>query len=389
MSHPALQPGRIGPLALRNRIIRTATYEGMTPGGRVSDALIEHHAGFARRGVGLSIVAYGAVASAGRTFDDQLLVDAGAADGLKRLADAVHAEGGAVCLQLAHCGGFSKLPGHGAPRGPSAALNPYGLAYGLPRIRAMSHDDIEQTTADYVRAAVLARDAGFDALELHCGHGYLLSQFLSPRLNKRRDEYGGDLQGRLRFPLQVVAAIREAVGPDLCLLAKLNLNDGISGGSDEADAVHIAQALESAGVNGLIPSGGLVQRTAFYLLRGGVPIKEMAGGESSILQRWAMRAFAPFLVKPYAYTSTFLFDGASQVLDAVQVPVALLGGVDSVAALDRAFDRGFPFVVMGRALLADPDFVERLTAGERVVSRCDHCNLCVAEMDRGGVRCVL
>ena len=237
--------------------------------------------------------------------------------------------------------------------------------------------------------AVRIRDAGFDAVELHVGHGYLLSQFLSPLINRRRDDYGGDLEARLRFPLRALRAVREGGGEGLCVLAKTNLSDGVPGGLELDESVAAARALVAAGAHGVIPSGGLVQRSAFYLMRGGVPIRQMAAGESSAMQRLAMRAFAPFLVKAFPYEPAFFFDAASQVLDAVDAPVGLLGGVDSAAAIARAMARGFDFVVMGRALLADPDFVARLAAGEDVVSRCTHCNECVAAMDQGGVRCVL
>jgi len=383
----ALSPVDVGPLTLRNRFVKTATFEGMSPAGRVTAALVEHHAAMARRGVALTTVAYGAVEPRGRTFADQLLVDADA--GLDRVADAVHAEGGAAALQLAHCGGFSKLRAKRPPGGPSAGWNPYGLAYGVPRVRAMGDDDLDRVLAAYARAAVVTRDPGFDALELHCGHGYLLSQFLSPIFNRRSDRWGGDLEARLRFPLAVVAAVRAAVGDDVALLAKINLEDGVPGGSTLDDAVAIARALEAAGVHGLVPSGGLVQRSAFFLMRGDVPIAEMAAAEASPLQSVALRAFAPFLVKAWPYTSGFFFAAADRVRAAVSIPVGLLGGVDSTEQVRRALDAGFAFVVMGRALLADPDFVERAAAGEQVTSRCTHCNRCVAEMDRDGVRCVL
>ncbi|MEZ4439146.1 MAG: NADH:flavin oxidoreductase [Polyangiaceae bacterium] len=383
----ALSPVRVGALELRNRFVKTATFEGMSPRGRVSEALVAHHAAMARHGVALTTVAYGAVEPSGRTFGDQLLVTA--ETDLARIADAVHAEGGAVSLQLAHSGGFTKLRHPRGPAGPSEGINAYGIAHGAPWIKAMTSEDIERVTAAYAQAATVARDAGFDALELHCGHGYLLSQFLSPAMNRRRDAWGGDLQGRLRLPLAVVRAIRDVVGEKVALLAKINLEDGVHDGSTIDDAVVIARALAQAGVDALVPSGGLVQRNAFFLMRGDVPIREMAATETSLLGRVAMRVFAPWLVKAYPYTSAFFEDRAARVLGAVDIPVGLLGGVDSADVIERALERGFSFVAMGRALLADPDFIERLAAGERVVSRCTHCNRCVAEMDRSGVRCVL
>jgi 2,4-dienoyl-CoA reductase-like NADH-dependent reductase (Old Yellow Enzyme family) len=384
--HRSLEPGRIGGLKLRNRIIKTATYEGLSPGGRVTDGLVCHHADMARQGVGLTTVAYGAVSPEGRTFADQLLVTADS--GLEAIAQGVHRAGGAVSLQLAHCGGFSKNAAAGTPMGPSAAWNPYGLAHGLPRVRAMGDLDIQHVIESYAQSAAVAQSAGFDAVEVHCGHGYLISQFLSPIFNKRTDGYGGDLAGRMRLATEVVAAVRRQVGPDFPVLAKTNLSDGVRGGSNESDAVHISMALEAAGVDAIVPSGGLVQRSAFYLMRGDAPVAEMAANESSLLQRVAMRAFGPWLVRAYPYTSSFFFEQATTVVKAVEIPVVLLGGVDSGAAIERAFDAGFSFVAMGRALLADPDFVERMAAGESVVSRCTHCNLCVARMNKG-VRCAL
>jgi len=385
--HPALDPGRIGPLTLRNRIVKTATFEGMTPAGRVTPELIAHHATMAENGVALTTVAYGAVEDAGRTFTRQLLVDEDSSAGLTQLADAVHENGGKVSLQLAHCGGFSK---HVAvPKGPSTGWNAYGTASGRPLIRAMTTDDLARVVDASGRAAQIAADAGFDAVEVHCGHGYLLSQFLSPVINRRTDSYGGSLENRLRFPLEVARRVVETVGDRVAVLAKINLSDGVGGGLTEADAPTIAVALQSAGVHALVTSGGLVQRSAFFLMRGQVPLREMAAVETNALQSVALRVFGAFLVKPFPWTPGFFVEPGAAVVDAVDIPVVALGGLDSAQTLNRAFDAGYQFAAMGRTLLADPDFIARLTAGESPVSRCTHCNLCVAEMDRGGVRCVL
>lgn len=385
VEHRALQPGRIGPLSLRNRVVKTATFEGMTPEGVVTERLIAHHRGMAEGGVALTTVAYGAVEAQGRTFSQQLLVGPQSAPGLARLARAVHDAGGAVSLQLAHCGGFTKT---GRPSGPSAGWNAYGTASGHPRIHAMAEPDLARVEAAFAQAAQIALDAGFDAVEVHVGHGYLLSQFLSPLLNRRRDAYGGDLPGRLRFPLRVVRAVVEQVGSRVAVLAKMNLADGLPGGLTEAEAPAIAQALESAGVHALVTSGGLVQRSAFYLLRGDVPLSAMAKEEPGWLQSLALRGLGRFLVRPFAWSPGFFLDAGQSVVRAVDVPVVALGGLDSAATLERALRAGYGFVAMGRTLLADPDFVQRLAAGTAPVSRCTHCNLCVATMDRG-VRCVL
>jgi 2,4-dienoyl-CoA reductase-like NADH-dependent reductase (Old Yellow Enzyme family) len=385
--HAALSPGRIGPLETRNRIIKTATFEGMTDEGRVTDALIAHHAGMAAGGVALTTVAYGAVEDRGRTFSRQLLVDRDSEPGLSALASAVHRHGGAVSLQLAHCGGFSKIAA--PPQGPSTGWNAYGTAAGKPWIQAMSSEDFPRIIEAFVRAAETAASAGFDAVEIHCGHGYLLSQFLSPILNRRTDDWGGSLENRLRLPTDVIRSVVDAVGDRLAVLSKINLSDGVSGGLQVSDSPMIARAMASAGAHALVTSGGLVQRSAFYLMRGAVPLKQMAAADPSAIQRLALRLFGAVLVRPFPWTPGFFLAPGQAVLDAVDIPVVALGGLDSSATLTQALGQGYSFAAMGRTLLADPDFVQKLADGQSPVSRCNHCNQCVAEMDRRGVRCVL
>src|SRR5690606_31082490 len=203
---------------------------------------------------------------------DQLWLRPESHAALRDLTRAVHDEGGAASLQLAHAGMFSKLrgPDGRAPRGPSFAFNAYGVSAGLPFARAMDAQDLETTIDDFGRAAETAAELGFDAVELHLGHGYLLSQFLSPAVNRRKDEYGGSLENRLRLPLAIAACVRERVGDALAIVAKTNLSDGFAGGLAIEEALDVARAVEASGlVDALVPSGGFTSRTPFYLLRGG------------------------------------------------------------------------------------------------------------------------
>lgn len=384
-------PARLGALTLRNRVIKTATYEGMCPGGMPSDALVEHHRELAAGGVGLSTVAYCAVSPDGRTFAEQMTMRRETVSPLRRVTDAVHREGGASSLQLGHCGWFTKNRELSTwlPRGPSLCANPYGISAGKPVALAMNARDLAQVVEDFGRAAGLAREAGFDAVELHLGHGYLLSQFLCPATNRRADGYGGGLDGRARLSLEILGRVREVVGSGFPILCKTNLRDGFRGGLELPDAVALALLLEAEGADALVLSGGFTSKTPFYLFRGRRPLAEMIAAEKSRLQRLALRYFGKRVIREYPFEEMFFLAQAREVRASVRMPLVLLGGIVSCANIARAMAEGFDFVAMGRALIADPDLVNRMARDPGARSRCNHCNICVAEMDLGGVRCVL
>lgn len=385
-------PFRLGPLALPNRVVKAATYEGMSPSGVASADLVRFHRRLAAGGVALTTVAYCAVSEDGRTFADQLWLNAASRERLRELTDAVHEEGGAASLQLAHAGMFSKLRGRGGrvPRGPSACFNAYGATAGLPLARAMDERDIERAIDDFGRAAESAVELGFDAVEVHLGHGYLASQFSSPAVNRRRDRWGGSRAARLRLPLAIAARVREIVGDGVAILAKLNLADGFEGGATLDDAIALARALDDGGwADGLVPSGGFTSKTPFYLLRGGLPLARMADAQPSWWSSLAFRWLGGAIIERYPFEEAFFLPMARSLREAVGLSVGLLGGLVSRASLQLAMREGFDFVVLGRALLADPDLVRRMQRGEIDRTRCNACNECVAEMDLGGVRCVL
>jgi 2,4-dienoyl-CoA reductase-like NADH-dependent reductase (Old Yellow Enzyme family) len=383
-------PATLAGLTLRNRVIKTATYEGMTPGGVPSPALTEHHRALAAGGVGMTTVAYCAVSPNGRTFAEQMYMREAIVPALGELTATVRAAGARASLQLGHCGYFSKNREMGRrPLGPSMAFNGYGLMAGMPLARAMRAADIATVVDAFGRAAELAMQAGFDAVELHLGHGYLLSQFLSPAINRRRDQWGGSLDNRMRLPLAVLARVREAVGARVPIIAKTNLRDGFRGGLELEEAVGVAQRLEAAGIDAIEMSGGFTSLSPFYLFRGARPLKEMIEVEKSRLQRLTLRLLGRRIIREYPFEEMFFLDQARAVRAAVRVPLILLGGILSLDNLETAMREGFDFVAMGRALIADPDLVVRMQRGEATRSRCTSCNKCVAEMDRGGVRCVL
>jgi 2,4-dienoyl-CoA reductase-like NADH-dependent reductase (Old Yellow Enzyme family) len=384
------EPFDLAGVRLRNRVIKAATFEGMTPGGRVLEALVKHHRDVAAGGVAMTTVAYCAVEPDGRTFRDQLHMREDVVADLRALTGAVHREGAAASLQLGHCGAFCNNHdlSRRRPLGPSRVFNKLGALGGRPIADAMRREDIRRVTADFVRAALLARESGFDAVELHLGHGYLLSQFLSPSENRRSDEYGGSLENRARFPLDVVSRVRDALPAGMAVLAKVNLRDGHVGGLEVEESAEVARWLEARGVSALVLSGGFVSRDAFYLFRGERPLREMISVEKSLAQKVALALFGPAVIRAHPFEPMYFLPLARVVRRAVRMPLVLLGGITALEHLESAQREGFELAAMGRALIHDPGLIARYAAGAARESGCIPCNRCVAEMDReGGVRC--
>ena len=380
-------PARLGPLRLRNRIVKAATFEGMSRDGLVSDALVEYVTRFAAGGVGLSTLAYCAVSPEGRTVRHQLWMRREVLPGLRRLTDAVHAEGAAAAVQLAHAGWFANPRASGAPAvAPSRVFSPYGM--GFPR--AAAEADLARLRGAFADAARLAVEAGFDALEIHMGHGYLLSQFLSPYTNRRRDAWGGSLENRARFPREVALAVREAVGVRVAVHAKLNMADGFRGGLEAHEGVAVARLLEADGaLDALQLTGGFTGRTPMWLMRGETPLREMIQRERSPVRRLGMRLLGRSLLKSHPFEEAFFRPLAREMRAALSMPLMLLGGVTRLESIRQAMREGFEFVAMARALLREPDLVRRYQSGAASESLCTHCNLCMTEMERAGTRCVL
>jgi 2,4-dienoyl-CoA reductase-like NADH-dependent reductase (Old Yellow Enzyme family) len=377
-------PGKIGNLTLRNRTIRSGCFEGLSPNASPSEALIEHHRRVAAGGIGMTTVSYCSVARDGVAFNHEMWMREEIVPGLKRLTDAVHKEGAAASLQLGHCGFFANKHAAGTqPIGPSRKL----CLFRYSICRAMTEKDIAHVREDFARAAGLAKQAGFDAIEIHAGHGYLLSQFLSPWTNHRKDQYGGTLENRLRFPVSVIKRVRKTVGPGYPILVKMNVEDGFKGGLTVEEAVEAAKAFEAAGASLLVPSCGFTARTSFYMMRGQVPILDYVKSEKNPITKIGMALFGRVIVKEVPYKDLFLLEQARRIKDAVKIPVAYIGGVCSVANMEKAMEEGFQFVQIGRATVRDPDVINKMQHGEINGVDCDHCNRCVAEIAGGGISC--
>jgi 2,4-dienoyl-CoA reductase-like NADH-dependent reductase (Old Yellow Enzyme family) len=380
----AFRPAKLGPLTLKNRIIKAATFEGVMPGGTVSDELIAFHCRVAAGGVAMTTVAYCAVAPEGRTDRHCLLLNEETRPGLRRLTDAVHAEGAAVAAQIGHAGPVANARSNGSPAlSPSGGFTPMGS-----RLRAVDEAGIARITEDYRRAAIVAVESGFDSLEVHIGHNYLLSAFLSPKLNRRHDGFGGSVENRARFARQVLRAVRDAVGDKVALTAKLNMADGVPGGLWLDDSVEVAKLFESDGVlDALELTGGSSLANPMYLFRGEAPLREFAATLPQPIRLGFGLVGGRFL-KTYPYEEAFFAPYARQFLAALTTPIILLGGISRRDTIDAALDEGFAFVAMARALLREPDLVKRLESGAATSSLCIHCNKCMPTI-YSGTRCVL
>lgn len=377
-------PASLGPIRLRNRSIRSAAFEGMSPEGKPAQALIDFHRLLAEGGVGMTTVAYASVLENGRSFSHQLWMRPEIVADLRRLTDAVHVNGAAASIQLGHCGNMSDARVTGTrPWAPSAKLNLFGLS--LPK--AMNESEIEQLIGGFAKAAALAKDSGFDAVELHGGHGYLLSQFLSPITNRRGDRWGGSWENRCRLMLAVVRRVRSAIGGKMALLVKMNLRDAVKGGIELADAVALAQLLQQEGVDAAVLSGGFVSRTPMYVMRGDVPLKELVQAEDRWLAKVGLSLFGKFVVKAYPFEQGYFLKDALVVRKAVSLPLVLVGGLTSLDKIEQALDSGFEFVAFARALLREPDFIAKLQRGETQLSKCQPCNKCMATMYHGQSYC--
>ncbi|WP_070898019.1 NADH:flavin oxidoreductase [Mycobacterium tuberculosis] len=373
-------PAKLGPLTLRNRVIKAATFEACTPDALVTDDLIEYHRLPAAGGVAMTTVAYCAVSPGGRTGGNQIWMRPHAVPGLRRLTEAIHAEGAAISAQIGHAGPVADARSNQATAlAPVRFFNPIAMRFAQKATR----EDIDDVLAAHAHAARLAVDAGFDAVEIHLGHNYLASAFLSPLLNRRDDEFGGSLQNRAKVARGLVMAVRRAVRQQVAVTAKLNMTDGIRGGITVDEALTTARWLQDdGGLDAIELTAGSSLVNPMYLFRGDAPVKEFAAAFKPPL-RWGIRMTGHRFFREYPYRDAYLLREARLFRAELTIPLILLGGITNRTTMDLAMAEGFEFVAMARALLAEPDLVNRIAAeGSQVRSACTHCNQCMATIYR-------
>ena len=385
MSDP-FSPVQLGPVTLGNRIIKAATSEGRSPEGLVTDDLIAFHRSFADGGVGMTTVAYCCVSPEGASAPGQIVMSPQALPGLRRLTDTVHGAGAAISAQLGHAGVVAPKSLTGVTAvAPSRFVNPTSFAY----CRAITRDEIRVVVDQFSAAAQVAIDAGFDAVELHFGHLYLPSSFMSPLMNRRKDEYGGSIDNRSRFAREIAERVREVAGGRVAVIAKLDMDDGLPGSIWIDEALRTAQLLDADGALDAIEltQGSSVYKP-MYLFRGDVPVREFARVVPPAL-RPGIRLAGKRVMGNYPYTDLYMLEAARQFVPVVQkTKLILLGGITNRDHLETGMSEGFDFMAMGRALLREPDLVNKMTADPATRSRCTHNNKCMVTVF-GRTHCVL
>lgn len=371
-------PSNIGPVQLRNRTIRSAAFEGMGKDNNPTQALKDYHVSVAKGGVGMTTLAYAGICRSALSFNSQLWLRPEIVPSLKEITDEVHKYGAKASIQIGHCGNMTHKSTAGQiPVGASSGINLYSPTI----VRGLKKDEIKQIAKYFGEAVKLARDAGFDCVEVHAGHGYLISQFLSPYTNHRHDEYGGSLQNRMKFMNECIEEVMKAAGSDMGVLVKTNMNDGFKSGLQEEDCLLVAKELEKSGVHALVLSGGFVSKAPMYVMKGKMPIYTMTHYMDQLWLKYAVRWFGSMMVPSHEFKPLYFLEQARMFRKELKMPLVYVGGVTSRSDADKIIDEeGFEFLQMGRALLNDPDFVNKMKEDVKHQSQCEHLNYCIARM---------
>ena len=379
-------PVTFGPLTLRNRTIRSAAFENMCHGNKPSQDLFNYHTAVAKGGIGMTTIAYAAVNRSGVSFDGQLWMREEIIPDLKKLTDAIHAEGAKASIQLGHCGNMTHRSTCGQmPVGASGGFNLYSPTF----VRQLKEQEIYGLVKDFGNSVNLARKAGFDAVEIHAGHGYLISQFLSPYTNHRRDKFGGDLNQRMTFMRLVMNEVMKAAGDDMAVFVKTNMYDGFKGGLGIDECIEVAKELERLGAHALVLTAGFVSKAPMAVMRGCMPYKALTHYMDPWKFWWlkiGVSLFGKLLIPEVPFKEAYFLEDAKKFRAQLNLPLVYVGGLISKAKMEEVLDAGFDGLQMARALVHDTDFINKLAAGEER-SGCKHSNYCIGRMYTLEMKC--
>lgn len=378
-------PANIGPVTLRNRTIRSAAFEGMGENNNPTPQLRDYHWSVAEGGVGMTTLAYAGICRSALSFKTQLWLRPEIVGSLREITDGIHRFGAKASIQIGHCGNMTHIStAGGIPVGASSGFNLYSPTI----VRGMRKDELKDMARNFGDAVRTARDAGFDCVEVHAGHGYLISQFLSPYTNRRRDEYGGPLQNRMRFMQECMEEVMKAAGSDMGVLVKTNMRDGFKGGMEIEECLEVARELENLGAHALVLSGGFVSKAPMYVMRGEMPIYSMTYYMKQLWLKYGVRMVGHMMIPTVPFKELYFLDDARLFRNELKMPLVYVGGIIRRENAERVLDReGFDFIQMGRALLNEPDFVNRMRDDLHHRCGCDHVNYCIARMYSRDMAC--
>ena len=370
-------PANIGPVTLRNRTIRSAAFEGMGKDNNPTPMLRDYHLSVSRGGVGMTTLAYAGICKSALSFKTQLWLRPEIVPALREITDGIHSHGAKASIQIGHCGNMTHASTAGCiPVGASTGFNLYSPTI----VRGLRKDELRQLAVQFGDAVRTARDAGFDCVEVHAGHGYLISQFLSPYTNHRRDEYGGKLENRMKFMQECMEEVMKAAGSDMGILVKTNMRDGFKGGLEIDDCITVAKEIERLGAHAIVLSGGFVSKAPMYVMRGEMPIYSMTHYMPQLWLKYGVRAVGKYMIPKSDFKELYFLEDARRFRREIKTPLVYVGGVVSRKNADKAISEGFEFIQMGRALLNEPDFVNRMKEEGSHRCSCDHVNYCIARM---------
>jgi len=375
-------PHKLGPITLRNRTIRSAAFESMGKDFGPTQDLKDYHISVAKGGIGMTTLAYAAVNRGGISFNSQLWLRDEIVPALRDITDGIHAEGAAAGIQIGHCGNMTHWFTAGVfPVGASTGFNLYSPTF----VRGMRESEIAQVAKDFGKAVDTAHKAGFDSVEVHAGHGYLISQFLSPYTNHRHDEYGGSLENRMRFMDMCLEQVKErTLKHNMAMVVKHNMEDGFKRGIQIPESLEIAKRIQKDGADAIVLTSGFVSKAPMAVMRGKIPTKTMAHYMplSCLPQKIVVSLFGDWMIKQYDFQECYFLENAKKFrAELKDMPLIYVGGLVSREGIEKVLDEGFEFVQMARALVNNPNFINQMLQGDMSVrSGCDHRDYCIARM---------
>ena len=384
-------PFQLGPVTLRNRFIRSAAFENMARANKPTQELTDYHVSVARGGVGMTTVAYCAVDLSGVSFDGQLYVNPEIIPAMRKMTDAIHAEGAKASIQLGHCGNMTHY--YTCHCMPVSASNGFNL-YSPTIHRRLKVAEIKALVQKFGEAVDFARECGFDCVEIHAGHAYLISQFLARRTNHRHDQYGGSLENRMRFMNEVLDAVMEHAKDDMAVVVKTNMWDDCWRGVSIEEGITIAKEIAKHKVHGIVLSGGTVSRSPMTILSGAMPYKTLAHYMPMKSFWWLKGALnipgvASIMMPTSPFKELYFMEKAKLFQKALgdQTTLIYVGGVQSGDNCYQIMDEGFELFQLAHVLIKDPEFVHHVEQDPHYHAGCGRSNYCVARMYTKDMKC--